>query len=479
MRSNSLVGWLAGAAICVVATACHEGDGGAAVDGARDGGTGDGGTGDGGTGDGGAGDGGTGDGGTGDGGASPIEPIDLSTFCARLAAQGHDYLLECFGFSGERMAYIERAVSRCEAAASGVAAGRLAYDGAAAARCVAESRAEGCFTRVSTACDDALVGLVEPGGECYSGESSFTCRDGACVTTDNVCPGTCVALPEIGAPCLDGAGCGPGAVCLQNGRCGLLPAPGEACASGMCAPGATCVVDTCRRLATHGEEPCDDETVCPFPVTICVRDRCRTRVDFGEPCQLPLHCPAGSICRDRTCRAAAVEGEACVADRECVSGLHCAFTEPRTCVPFAEIGAPCQPIPCTPGASCVFDEATGANRCRARVGLDESCADSFDLCAEGLYCTDARVCRPPGARGESCWAVRPCEEGLGCHCAAQRVDACETSQQDDGDTCQPLVSDGGPCFTFTECASLYCDLGGSESPTEAGRCAPFSPACLP
>jgi hypothetical protein len=119
------------------------------------------------------------------------------------------------------------------------------------------------------------------------------------------------------------------------------------------------------------------------------------------------------------------------------------------------------------------------NRCRARVGIDESCADGFDLCAEELYCTDTYVCRPPGARGESCWSIRPCQEGLGCHCTAERVDECETSQQDDGDTCEPLVADGGPCFTFTECESLNCDLSGSTSPMEPGICAPSDFSCLP
>jgi hypothetical protein len=152
MRFKTWVGRLTGLAMCVVGAACGDDDGVT---------------------DGGAGDVGAEDGAT-DAGidASPIDPLDLSTYCARSAAQYYDYLVECFGFSDDSGDYVERSTARCEAAATGIAAGRIGYDGMAAARCVAESGAEDCFLSVSPACDDVLVGLVAPGGECYSGESA-------------------------------------------------------------------------------------------------------------------------------------------------------------------------------------------------------------------------------------------------------------------------------------------------------------------
>ncbi|MBX3250059.1 MAG: hypothetical protein KF901_22970 [Myxococcales bacterium] len=420
--------------------------------------------------------------------AGAVEPVTLTSYCERRAASYYEFLARCFGddlyTEARRESFTAEIAARCQAASGAVEAGRLRYDGFAAARCLDAVRAPDCVTSVDPrSCREVFEGLVEPGGACWPEESIVflvgvsACREGYCADTAS-CPGTCARLPGTGEPCPDGA-CPRDHLCSMARGCLPLPGPGEPCLEGNCRDDAACAGDTCRRLATSPDDACGDEVVCRPPISICVRGTCRARVEAGEACRLAVHCPDGTICRDGTCLARALEGEPCAADVECAPGLFCPF-EGRTCARVPSIGEPCPDLRCTSDASCWRFEDDDELRCRARVGLGGDCADGFDLCAEGTYCSAARICEGEGALGESCWAVRPCAEGLGCRCTAREVEACATSQQDDGDTCQPLVADGGPCFNYIECASRDCDLEVSTGPAVPGQCrAGTPPVCLP
>jgi hypothetical protein len=96
-----------------------------------------------------------------------------------------------------------------------VAAGRLRYDGGAAAACFAELDAAVCtaanFGPQNEACDDIFVGAVAVGGMCL--------HDDECVGDgDAICFGqACTALPAVGMACMTGGSVGD--QCVHTAYC--------------------------------------------------------------------------------------------------------------------------------------------------------------------------------------------------------------------------------------------------------------------
>lgn len=416
--------------------------------------------------------------------------IDLAEYCELRSERYFDYLSTCYGNEdfpeSYREEYVAQNEARCMNAERAIEEGRLTYDGVLGAACVAALEEVDCVTYANDAiCGDVFEGQSEPGDDCYVEETLIffvgvsTCQDGYCAGEE--CPGTCTTLPGPGEDC-EGP-CQEGYYCDQELQCQPLPMIGDPCPDSTCAPGAGCSEGTCVEVTTSSAEACGEEVLCGGP-TVCDEGTCRWRVEVGDPCTRPFHCPSPATCREQTCQLPGDEGSDCGADADCTEGLYCPpLDEAAVCTPFAGLGGLCAgeaAVKCAPEHACVQAPEELEARCRERVPEGESCADGYQLCKDGVYCNAEAICAPPGSEGDGCWAVHPCEEGLGCHCAAENTDDCATSQQDDGDTCQPLLGNGEPCFNHQECDSGECDFSVSGAPAEPGVCfTSSSMLCLP
>ena len=157
------------------------------------------------------------------------------------------------------------------------------------------------------------------------------------------------------------------------------------------------------------------------------------------------------------CQALAGHDEACMVfgypeSSACVEGLFC--TEAGTCAPPGDVGEPCN----------VFDTRT---------------------CIEGLYCSRATgLCAAPAGEDNLCNPFWPdtCAEGLGCRCGLEDRGPCGSSSGRGPiatDTCKPRVVTGEPCFRAYECESLRCEFDQEAPSTTPGQCIEVAPPCLP
>jgi hypothetical protein len=456
----------------------------------------------------------------------------IASYCAERARRYFDYLQRCYGEQAypesQRAELVGRVEGRCRFAERAVREGRLAYDPAAAQRCLARIATESCVLEATPpACEGIFTGLVRGGGACYPEESRVfavgvsACAAGRCEVADDRCPGTCVAAPAVGESCAN-VDCGRDGFCdgeaiCQPRRGQLEPCRGRnQCSPGLvCGPGARCVP-----LVEREDEACGPERACPG-VTICVDARCVARVAVGEPCVLNLHCPDDALCvtapesGQRVCVERPVEGEACDDDLRCASGLTC---QGGTCAELPVEGEACVSGRCASGLFCERQEG-GDARCRALRTRGESCASgggqSSEACAEGLFCTRALTCQPPGGPGEACnvfqvgscedglWCERAtgtcrapaaegapcnpawetaCADGLGCACGQANRDDCRHPVREPvaTDTCAPLAPVGDACFRSAECATGFCSFDPGAPASTPGVCVdPDGRACLP
>jgi hypothetical protein len=300
--------------------------------------------------------------------------------------------------------------------ASEVAAGRLGFDAARAAACLAEhvSCRDSTFTFRSPACRRLFHGLVKPGGECYTPvDIDNECAEGACLGT---CPGHCkTPTPrEDGAPCADGT-CKPGSECRQ-----LAPGTGF----------------------------------------VCVHI-----VDDGA-CGGLTQCREGLFCSAGTCAQHIALGAGCNHDWECAPGLSCGGPDgARTCRTEVEPGAKCGDdlTACREGSLCGV--GAGNPVCQLRVGPGHSCAVS--PCGAGLECTEAEVCIVPLTLGEPCtvgcrWPLQ-CIDAI-CSMGAPAGASCKSSVQcdpslfcDAGGTCRARGASWDKCDPkiVESCASTF------------------------
>lgn len=177
------------------------------------------------------------------------------------------------------------------------------------------------------------------------------------------------------------------------------------------------------------------------------------------------------------------EGDACVADDECVTGF-CDFSATNECygncalepAPVGE-GESCSNAPCADGLVCVTKSDFSGEECVQRGGqqVGENCSFGSGACADGLVCglgscteiptlkadgescnLDDELCTPgfvcanleqtadgglsgtcsaPIAQGESCGQTFQCAVGL----------YCESQEGQPGGTCQPTLTEGDAC----------------------------------
>ncbi|MBK7777094.1 MAG: hypothetical protein IPL19_27360 [Sandaracinaceae bacterium] len=237
-------------------------------------------------------------------------------------------------------------------------AGTVAFDSAAARRCLAELRRTCSETAaLQQACDSIFVGQVPDGGGC---SSDIECVSGSCSGNAISC-GSCQALIATGSPCdsfSDTCADGP------NGEFGY------------CDFGGTCAIDT--------------ET---FPTADAA---------LGTPCDGDEQgCEPGLFCQDDICARWRTVDESCDPYSDsCAPGSFCRPTDADEDVGICvrvrmENG---------PGEDCGLF-ATEAVVCDARAGLYCTGEDEPGVCA--LY-------QPSQTQGEFCDSTAECVEGLEC-----------------------------------------------------------------
>jgi len=463
-----------------------------------------------------------------EGGAGPVASVGLDQYCSEIAELYFDFLTTCYGATdfpeSGRDSYVEERLARCLEVEPSIEAGRLAFDGAQAARCLAELEAnDTCspfdFLLRAPACTALFSALTEPGRDCYKDATlhftaigvSSECQGGYCEADQ--CPGTCRPFLEDGEPCETGQ-CGPASACI-DGECVARLGEGEACQQDACQAGLQCVGGACRVPSQPGDSCYAD--LCSLGFN-CIEGQCWAKVETGQPCTWRYDCSNDQRCLDRDgdgpegllCGPIGELGQGCTQPVDCGPGLFCErdFQMPGTCESLLPIGAECNGQTCESGAWCAFSglcEASGEEgddclygsspgpkpacagelscmsdgKCHPVGDVGEPChVRQSESCVEGTFCSrEGATCAPLAAMGEYCnpFLPQPCSDELGCLCMG---DECSTfvPQDDVHDTlfiCGPRRQTNEECFSDFECTGDNTCTG--ELPT---TCQP-PPYCLP
>lgn len=289
-------------------------------------------------------------------------------------------------------------------------AGRIAYDGAAAATCLAYVEARGC---------DA-PGTYVPGEEELAGKAACAqvfrgtmVRNGPCYLAIE-----CAADEGVRVACGLDPNC-TDACCV--GGCRLLSAPeGSPCnGSDRCVAGTYCAFDfdagqwtVCTKKVGLGQ-PCPNGDECEDG-SFCDWDNgsvCKALKGAGEACW-DGQCQPGLFCNDEDfngnyrCRAFAAEGEACPGYGGCKRLDNGCDQATLSCGKLPGPGAQCPDYQCGPTALCQTNWDSPGGVCRALAGVGEPCGERFDgnsyewvACAGGLVCDgfdlNSSRCRAP------------------------------------------------------------------------------------
>ena len=314
-----------------------------------------------------------------------------------------------------------------------IAAGRIAYDAAAAGECLAGLAATDCLASqltdaTLTSCLSALTGKVAQGQPCLG---TFECAAGTCPSVSgDTCPTVCPAVAKAGEACsyLSGPDC--------DVRAGLR------CSSG------TCVLPT-----TDGGSCVDN---------------------YG--------CKSGLVCVENKCGPLRGEGDGCGADSSCAQGFFCVSggDEGGVCEARVALGGQCgqeiedtaassRHVQCVEGLVCKGAGLTDAGAvvagaCVKPTDLDGACTVEpagmqlfWGGCLDGLICNAGKCAKPP-ATGEPC----------GPHSACRAHEAyCDPKTT----ACTALKANGATCLIDPECLGGYCGSKGTCT-DEATFCAP-------
>ncbi|QDG52214.1 hypothetical protein FIV42_16150 [Persicimonas caeni] len=239
-----------------------------------------------------------------------------------------------------------------------------------------------------------------------------------------------------------------------------------------------------RSVIKGGENPCQEiysgltaEGETCIDSIQCAGDDawCETEGDScGGTCIVEAGCGDGPSCGD---------DEVCEYDGE---------TGTESCQPLKAEGEECDFWGCQDGLECVVPEGADVGTCRApNLGEGEACADTPELCREGLYCIEG-TCQSFAfvAQGEACDIAKwgdsdPCEPGLVCHVTAPGETTgqcnppaavgeacanglvcewnlfCDKTSNDQLGTCAERKADGSACERSVECQSFYCGSEGN------------------
>ena len=238
-----------------------------------------------------------------------------------------------------------------------VTAGKIKYDGKAAAACFDAMRSASCnYSDPFNAgepqvCKDVFKGTVADNGVCYSGSEcvSGSCGGGVC-SGSGCCAGTCSTSTSSAAAIPIGGDCsGSGAACVSSAfcdygttaTCTAKAAAGQSCDSSYagtsCVAGAYCVANgpntgICGKLPAEGQDCYPTGTsylhACDSMLDYCdsVSLKCVLKIAVGGDCSTGASCVAYATC-DSTghCVANPGAGDVCddVNGPQCLGSLLC------------------------------------------------------------------------------------------------------------------------------------------------------------
>jgi hypothetical protein len=299
------------------------------------------------------------------------------------------------------------AVFAREVLADAVAAGRVTYDGAAAASCLADLRDMSCTDFMLLMLEDAdpfvacgiVTGTIADGNDCNLNSECVT-EYARCEREARDAPvceaGICEAPLPVGGNCSEGGRCVPGAICYEGAcRSGLAGSPcsrPEHCRHDYFCNNGTCAAD----FSTNAS--CTDDSQCTYP------DSC-----------IGLELPEST---SGNCGRSDRENDPCDGRYRCGPGLWC-----DQGTDTASLGT-CKPLPvagegCTPTEKCRADARCDANgQCVEKGDPNATCRDSSEGCHFGLYCSNelnqdaSGICLAPAPTNNACSYGGHCQSGF-------------------------------------------------------------------
>ncbi|MBI2377741.1 MAG: hypothetical protein HYV07_27310 [Deltaproteobacteria bacterium] len=239
-------------------------------------------------------------------------------------------------------------------------------------------------------CGEPLTGLAQPGDACVLG---IECA-GAAWCNLSLCPGACVAPRALGESCEARSPCEEGLYCSTTGTCLEAVSIGQPCALSLvgnsCKEGSfcdrsgsdpRCVVGGGRGAACARKVDCAKELS-------CIRATCSGGED-GDSCDEDEDCDDGLVCGSRgRCAIPAAQGASCEGHGACRPGLACTSTAGTSaCLLEPAAGTACSPT----GAPCHLSECKEAS-CVAAALDGEACLEPTD-CLPERRCNGGR-CEP-------------------------------------------------------------------------------------
>ncbi len=324
-------------------------------------------------------DSGTGGGTTGDAGS------EWERYCSSHRREYCRTLQRCGLFASAMVCESSLTEFDCGVTPPGIADGRVRFDGAAAATCLAGLDAIACGALTFTECPGVLTGLGVADALCFG--SDRECGANLYCDSSMTCPGRCKASAAIGATPTPGQSCVQGAY-VYEGKCVAYAAVGASCAADReCVESAFCNLTTTLCEAKHAVgEACGGYGQC-LGVLKCQAGRCGSLANVNTACNETTFCMNDLRCGDAgTCLSRGGGGAACTPETdECTLEFFC--NSENTCEHYRDEGQPCT----VTGGEC---------------GLSGSLYCTADFTSDGGVCAKAR---PPG---EACAAPFECVTGL-------------------------------------------------------------------
>ena len=322
-----------------------------------------------------------------------------------------------------------------------VNAGRIQYDGDAAAVWIAAIADRGCDhsdvpgNGALLAYVNTFKGMVGGGGACFIDQDcvSAQCDLSWCLPSEPCCSSICTDGRPISNPVAVGGDCSASnAVCVEGSYCSYAGTPGSS--AGICTAG----------LALG--QPCD-----PYLVAspVCL---------FGTICRISGSALGG------TCMAAPAEGEDCFLSGSICNSHLDACSSNSKCLRKIALGQPC-----TMDSTCVDYALCVSGTCIEKKKLGEACDPSLsDGCMISLACSGgtcvASYTAPIACTGSCGVAGAGGAIGTGGSTSATCSPACTPDQDCIGGSCVPSPWYGMPCATTQDCpANTTCCDGSNES----------------
>jgi hypothetical protein len=322
-----------------------------------------------------------------------------------------------------------------------VKAGKLKYDGASAAQCLAVMGSM-CLQQMDNepaACTATFSGVIEDGKPCSDDKY---CISRYCKTEPGKDCGVCAQTAKLGEKCEDyGNSCGKGNHCLDN----VCVANGTVAAGAKCNSDDNCIAGhrcefsadpVCKPLgakdaACQTNSECASGTVCVFATFNGNEGKCGAAIAGNQPCfkigsYSKEQCANGFTCAvpaswdgksipEAKCLAMVKLGAVCTSHMQCGMDATCK-------------SGVCATLPAAAGDACAPPMVAGSDgRCGAslRCGTDDKCAAKSKVgeackgnsdCTKGLDCSNEDKCFVPGKPGEACDSSKGiwCDNGAEC-----------------------------------------------------------------